>query len=182
MANTKTCSKCRTTKPADYFNKCSKATDGMQRYCRACSSEYKKSRPHDYAADPAEVKKKRADRARVFYRNNRGRLAEEKAARAAQKRQGDAFDLVAFILGRINEAVLGGYTTHADRVCELLGVHCIEEARTHFECLAALRGAGEYRIATTGGQSHPGAYGTEAWKRARFVLYNLTIVEEAPRC
>ena len=41
---TKQCSKCKQTKEASCFHKCSKAKDGLQSQCKPCMSEYNKKR------------------------------------------------------------------------------------------------------------------------------------------
>ena len=44
MNETKICTKCRNELPTSAFRKRTKASDGLQGYCKSCLSEYKKSR------------------------------------------------------------------------------------------------------------------------------------------
>ena len=44
MTETKICTKCRNELPTSAFRKRTKASDGLQGYCKSCISEYKKSK------------------------------------------------------------------------------------------------------------------------------------------
>ena len=56
----KTCGRCKIEKPVDAFSKFARATDGRQRWCKACFSEHTKAQ---YEADPERFRQ----RARAHY-------------------------------------------------------------------------------------------------------------------
>ena len=51
--DTKTCTKCRETKPLDVFSKCKAKKDGLQQWCKACLCAVAAAR---YAANPEKAK------------------------------------------------------------------------------------------------------------------------------
>ena len=53
--DTKTCTKCRETKPLDVFSKCKAKKDGLQQWCKACLCAVAAAR---YAANPEKAKAK----------------------------------------------------------------------------------------------------------------------------
>jgi len=146
--NMKKCSKCGTEWPTTFFHRNSRSADGRQNYCIGCAATYGRERARNYAEDPAHVKKKRAEHARRFYYNNHERIKEEKAIAAHIKRHDGNFDVVGFLLDRINAVLCDGSDKYADRVCQLLGVGSAQEAREHFDNMAADKGLDRYRIDT----------------------------------
>jgi len=74
IAQKKRCSKCRTYKESESYNRNTKSKDGLQTYCKQCFSEYRKHNT-EYKC---RVEKYYAE----FYRKNRERLIRKRAKRS----------------------------------------------------------------------------------------------------
>ena len=71
MNETKICTKCRNELPTSAFRKRTKASDGLQGYCKSCLSEYKKSRYKTTKASKSypsyKVAKRRHSKIRLLF-------------------------------------------------------------------------------------------------------------------
>ena len=76
MTATKTCSKCRQTKPLESFNRRSAVKDGRQSQCRTCSAERKQKWDEE-----------NRDHRRNYQQANKSRIAEYRRAYDAANRE-----------------------------------------------------------------------------------------------
>lgn len=79
----KVCNKCMASKAFEAFSKCSSNSDGLQRWCKECTKEYRKNNAEKIAeGQRKKYLKKREEwleKNRISYRKNRERIIKQKA-------------------------------------------------------------------------------------------------------
>lgn len=81
---TKKCGTCKEEKPIVDFNKDKSRTDGLQRQCKDCVREYRKSNRDRIQKQKAEYHKKNREKLREYDRKRRAENSEAESARSKQ--------------------------------------------------------------------------------------------------